>query len=174
MTIEVGHEGTNRRTQSTMESKKTSTRGAGKGQKLSSGTEEELIEDLQRVHKLFPNAEPDKDLYRAHGIYADAAWKEHFSRFNRFVGEAGLLLPPFRQAMFWLYRVTEEFQQHGKEYSKQDRERIRVPLLKIAELTKTDRVPETLTKMEEEEKAERVKRTLDELREEFGINGVEE
>ena len=35
MTIKVGHNGSNRRTQSTMASKNTSTRGTGKGQKPS-------------------------------------------------------------------------------------------------------------------------------------------
>ena len=47
--------------------KKTSTRGAGKGRKLSSGTRDQLIKDLQRVHKLFPTATPDRDFYRQHG-----------------------------------------------------------------------------------------------------------
>jgi hypothetical protein len=156
-----------RRTQSTMVSKQTSTRGAGKGQKLLSGTEDQLIEDLQRVHKLFPNAEPDRDLYRAHGMYTDAAWEEHFSRFNRFVGEAGLLLPPDRQAMFWAYRLLEELQQHRKEFSKQGIELIRAELRKLDELTKTDRA------ISEEEKAENGKRTVAALHEEFGVKGSE-
>ena len=64
-----------------MVSRKTSTRGAGKGRKLLSGTRDQLIKDLQRIHKVFPTAEPDRDFYRAHGKYADAAVKVHFSRF---------------------------------------------------------------------------------------------
>jgi hypothetical protein len=71
--------------------KATSTRGTGKGQKLMEGTREQLIKDLQRVHKLFPTAIPDRDFYRKHGKYADAAWKEHFSRFKDFVAAAGIL-----------------------------------------------------------------------------------
>ena len=41
MTIKVGHKGSNRRTP--MASKETSTRGTGKGGKLPSGTEDQLI-----------------------------------------------------------------------------------------------------------------------------------
>jgi len=44
--------------------KETSTRRAGKGQKPSSGTRDQLIKDLQRVHKVFPTAEPDHDFHR--------------------------------------------------------------------------------------------------------------
>jgi len=133
--------------------------------KLSSGTEEELIEDLQRVHKLRPDAEPDIDFYRAHGKFADAAWEEHFSPFNRFVGEAGLLLPPGRQALYWAYRLFEILQQHRKEFSKQGMELIRAELRKLDELTKTDRA------ISEEEKAENGKRTVAALHEEFGVKG---
>jgi hypothetical protein len=68
--------------------KETSHRGAGKGQKLLSGTRDQLIKDLQRVHKVFPTAEPDRDFYREHGKYADAAWKKHFSRFKDFAAAA--------------------------------------------------------------------------------------
>ena len=71
-----------------MVSKETSTRGAGKGQRLSSGTREQLIRDLQRVHKVFPTAKPDRDFYRVHGKYSDAAVKVHFSRFKDFAAAA--------------------------------------------------------------------------------------
>jgi hypothetical protein len=53
-----------RRRQSTMVSKERPTRGAGKGLKLLSGTRDQLIKDLQRIHKLFPTAVPDRDFYR--------------------------------------------------------------------------------------------------------------
>src|SRR5579883_1011154 len=72
----------NRRTQSTMASKNSSHGGTGKGQKLLSGTRDQLIKDLQRVHKVFPTAQPDRDFYRVHGKYTDAAIKVHFSRFK--------------------------------------------------------------------------------------------
>jgi hypothetical protein len=68
--------------------KETSHRGAGKGQKLLSGTRDQLIKDLQRVHKVFPTAEPDRDFYRVHGKYSDAAVKVHFSRFKDFAAAA--------------------------------------------------------------------------------------
>ena len=61
MTIKVGHKGSKRRTQSTMVSKQTSTRGAGKGQKVLSGTRNQVVKDLQYVHKIFPTAVPDRD-----------------------------------------------------------------------------------------------------------------
>ena len=35
--------------------KEASTRGTGNGQKLLSGTRDQLIKDLQRVHKVFPD-----------------------------------------------------------------------------------------------------------------------
>ena len=78
----------NRRTQSTMASKNSSTRGTGKGLKLISGTRDQLIKDLQRVHKVFPTAQPDRDFYRVHGKYTDAAVKVHFSRFKDFAKTA--------------------------------------------------------------------------------------
>jgi hypothetical protein len=77
-----------RKTRSTMASKNASTRGTGKGQKLLSGTRDQLIKDLQRVHKVFPTAQPDRDFYRVHGKYTDAAVKVHFSRFKDFAAAA--------------------------------------------------------------------------------------
>jgi len=68
--------------------KETSYRGTGKGQKLLSGTRDQLIKDLQRVHKVFPTAQPDRDFYRVHGKYSDAAVKVHFSRFKEFAAAA--------------------------------------------------------------------------------------
>jgi hypothetical protein len=68
--------------------KETSTRGAGKEQRLSSGTRDQIIKDLQRVHKVFPTAVPDRDFYRVHGKYSDAAVKVHFSRFKDFAAAA--------------------------------------------------------------------------------------
>lgn len=71
-----------------MASKNASTRGTGRGQKLLSGTRDQLIKDLQRVHKVFPTAQPDRDFYRVHGKYTDAAVKVHFSRFKDFAAAA--------------------------------------------------------------------------------------
>jgi hypothetical protein len=47
-----------------------------------------LIEDMQRVLRTFPTAEPDRDFYRVHGKYSDAAVKVHFSRFKDFAAAA--------------------------------------------------------------------------------------
>jgi hypothetical protein len=47
-----------------------------------------LILDLQRVLKVFPTAQPDRDFYRVHGKYSDAAVKVHFSRFKDFAAAA--------------------------------------------------------------------------------------
>ena len=121
MTIKVGHNGSNRRTQSTMaKNKETSTRGAGKGQKPSSGTRDQLIRDLQRVHKVFPTAEPDRDFYRAHGKYADTAWKEHSPRFKDFVAAARPTLTPFAAACRHFEQGTKLLKQHGENLSEQE------------------------------------------------------
>ena len=120
MTIEVGHKRSNRRTQSTMVSKQTSTRGAGKGQKLLSGTRDQLIKDLQRVHKVFPTAVPDRDFYRQHGKYSDAAWKEHFPRFKDFVAAARPTLTPFAAACRHFEQAAALLKQHGKDLSEQE------------------------------------------------------
>jgi len=117
MTIKVGHKRSNRRTQSTMASKKTSTRGVGKGQRLLSGTRDQLIKDLQRVHKVFPTAVPDRDFYRQNGKYADAAWKEHFPRFKDFVAAARPTLTPFAAACRHLEQAAGLLKQHGKNLS---------------------------------------------------------
>jgi hypothetical protein len=117
MTINVGHKRSNRGRQPTMATKKTSTRGAGKGQKLLSGTRDQLIKDLQHVHKLFPTAVPDRDFYRKHGKFADAAWKEHFPRFKDFVAAARPTLTPFAAACRHLEQAAGLLQQHGKNLS---------------------------------------------------------
>jgi len=82
-----------------MASKNTSTRGTGKGQKLVSGTRDQLIKDLQRVHKVFPTAQPDRDFYRVHGKYSDAAVKVHFSRFKDFAAAAVISIQSKKNAL---------------------------------------------------------------------------
>jgi hypothetical protein len=103
-----------------MASKETSTRGAGNGQKLSSGTRNQVVKDLQHVHKLFPTAEPDRDFYRKHGKFADAAWKEHFPRFKDFVAAARPTLTPFAGACRYFEQATKLLKQHGKNLSEQE------------------------------------------------------
>lgn len=96
-----------------MASKKTSTRGTGKGQKLLSGTRDQIIKDLQRVHKVFPTANPDRDFYRQHGKFADAAVKMHFSRFKDFAAAAVPEMTPdeaFKLALRSLDRAIDLIQ----------------------------------------------------------------
>lgn len=95
----------------------TSTRGTGKGRKLLSGTRDQLIKDLQRVHKVFPTAEPDRDFYRVHGKYSDAAVKVHFSRFKDFVAAAKPTLTPFAAACRHLEQAAGLLKQYGKNLS---------------------------------------------------------
>lgn len=61
--------------------------------KKSQGTREQVLQDLQRVHKLFPDASPDRDFYRVWGRYTDGAWKPYFSTFKKFV-KAAEIIPP--------------------------------------------------------------------------------
>jgi hypothetical protein len=107
-----------------MASKQTSTQGTGKGQKLLSGTRDQLIKDLQRVHKVFPTAEPDRDFYREHGKYADAAWKKHFSRFKDFVAASGVA-SAYPQLMWHLEQVHAILSTRGDQQSDQDTRNIR-------------------------------------------------
>lgn len=88
--------------------KVTSVRGTGKGQKLLSGTREQLIKDLQRVHKLFPNANPDRDFYRAHGKFADAAWKTYFPNFKDFVRNSSVQVEGGEPVKLEPARLTSE------------------------------------------------------------------
>jgi hypothetical protein len=104
--------------------KETSTRGTGKGQKLLSGTRDQLIKDLQRVHKVFPTAEPDRDFYREHGKYADAAWKKHFSRFKDFVAASGVA-SAYPQLMWHLEQVHAILSTRGAQQSDQDARNVR-------------------------------------------------
>jgi hypothetical protein len=75
-------------TQTLAKNKNTSSKGTVAGHKP---TREQVLKDLQRVHKLFPDANPDRDFYRAHGKYADSDWKSYFSTFKAFVKEAGVV-----------------------------------------------------------------------------------
>jgi len=103
-----------------MASKQTSTRGTGKGQKVVSGTRDQLIKDIQRVHKVFPTAEPDRDFYRQQGKFADAAWKEHFPRFKDFVAAASPTLTAFAAACRYFEQATKLLKQHGENLSEQE------------------------------------------------------
>ncbi len=155
MTIKVGHKGSNRRTE-TMPSKKTPTSGTGKGQKFLSGTRDQLIKDLQRVHKLFPTAVPNRDFYRKHGKYADTACKEHFPRFKDFVAAAGLT--PVKAVCWYLDQAAEVLRQHAEDLSEQEFEIIidkseRLLPIDLSEESQR-RLSDTLARMEEKSQRE--------------------
>ncbi len=72
-----------------------------------------LILDLQRVLKVFPTAQPDRDFYRVHGKYSDAAVKVHFSRFKDLAAAAVPEMTPdvaFKQAVRSLDRAIDLIQ----------------------------------------------------------------
>jgi hypothetical protein len=134
----------------------TRSKGTGKGQKLSSGTREQLIKDLQRVHKLFPNSNPDRDFYRAHGKYADAAWKAHFPRFKDFVAEAGIT--PAAAVCWHMYQAAKLLL---RDFSEQETREIQTAFDRVYSVLPSTldeesqrAVAETLVAMEEEERIE--------------------
>jgi hypothetical protein len=72
-----------------------------------------LIEDMQRVLRTFPTAQPDRDFYRVHGKYSDAAVKVHFSRFKDFAAAAVPEMTPdeaFKLAVRSLNRAIDLIQ----------------------------------------------------------------
>lgn len=163
MTINVGRKGSNRRKQSTMASKETSHRGTGRGQKLLSGTRDQLIKDLQRVHKVFPTAQPDRDFYRVHGKYTDAAVKVHFSRFKDFAAAAVPEMTPdqaFKLAVRSLDRAIDLIQKwhedakYGEGWVKHQIDAINAHVHELDELFYIWRYIKEMDKEEEAAKAE--------------------
>ena len=163
MTIKVGHKGSKRRTRSTIARKQTSTRGTGKGQKPSSGTRDQLIKDLQRVHKVFPTAEPDRDFYRVHGKYSDAAVKVHFSRFKDFAAAAVPEMTPdeaFKLAVRSLDRAIDLIQkwhedaEYGEGWVKHQIDAVNARVHELDELFYMWRLIDEMDKEEEAAKAE--------------------
>ena len=143
--------------------KETSTRGTGKGQKLLSGTRDQLIKDLQRVHKLFPDANPDRDFYRQHGKYADAAWKKHFSRFKDFAAAAVAEMTPdkaFKLAVRSLDRAIDLIQkwhedaEYGEGWVKHQIDAVNARVHELDELFYIWRCIKEMDKEEEAAKAE--------------------
>ncbi len=110
--------------------KETTTHGAGKGQKLLSGTREQLIKDLRRVHKLFPQADSDRDFYRAHGKFTDAAWKAHFAKFKDFVAASGVA-SAYPQLMWHLKQVYAILSTRADQLSDQDARNVRHELYRL-------------------------------------------
>jgi hypothetical protein len=50
-----------------------------------SATRDQLISDLKKINKHFPDAKLSRDFYRAHGKYADKAYAKYFPTFKEFV-----------------------------------------------------------------------------------------
>ena len=143
--------------------KEASARWTGKGQKLLSGTHDQLIKDLQRVHKVFPTAEPDRDFYRAHGKYADAAWKEHFPRFKDFAAAAVPEMTPdqaFKLAVRSLDRAIDltqkwhEDAEYGEGWVKHQIDAVNARVHELDELFYMWRFIKEMDKEEEAAKAE--------------------
>ena len=143
--------------------KETSTRGTGKGKKLLSGTREQLIKDLQRVHKLFPDANPDRDFYRAHGKYTDAAVKVHFSRFKEFAAAAVPEMTPdeaFKLTVRNLDQAIDltqkwhEDAEYGEGWDKHQTDAVNARVHKLDDLFFTWRLIKEMDKEEEAAKAE--------------------
>jgi hypothetical protein len=142
-------------------SKETSTRGAGKGQRLSSGTRDQLIRDLQRVHKVFPTAKPDRDFYRVHGKYSDAAVKVHFSRFKDFAAAAVPEMTPdeaFKLAVRSLDRAIDLIQKwhedakYGEGWVKHQIDAVNARVHELDELFYMWRLVKTIDDKEEQQK----------------------
>jgi hypothetical protein len=133
----------NRRHNHMAKNKETSHRGTGKGQKPSSSTRDQLIKDLRRVHKVFPTAEPDRDFYRVHGKYSDAAVKVHFSRFKDFAAAAMPEMTPdeaFKLAVrsldkaIALVKKWHEDAEHGEGWDKHQIDAMNARVHKLDEL----------------------------------------
>ena len=146
-----------------MVNRETPTRGAGKGQKLLSGTRDQLIKDLQRIHKVFPTAEPDRDFYRAHGKYADAAWNEHFPRFKDFAAAAVPEMTPdeaFKLAVRSLDRAIDLIQkwhedaEYGEGWVKHQIDAVNARVHELDELFYMWRLIKEMDKEEEAAKVE--------------------
>ena len=142
-----------------MARKETSHRGTGKGQKLLSGTRDQLIKDLQRIHKVFPTAQPDRDFYRVHGKYSDAAVKVHFSRFKDFAAAAVPEMTPdeaFKLAVrsldkaIALVKKWHEEAEYGEGWDKRQTDAVNKRVHELDDLFFTWRM---IKEMDEEDKA---------------------
>ena len=146
-----------------MASKETSTRGTGKGQKLLSGTRDQLIKDLQRVHKVFPTAEPDRDFYRVARQVHRRCGKVHFSRFKDFAAAAVPEMTPdeaFKLAVRSLDRAIDLIQkwhedaEYGEGWVKHQIDAVNARVHELDELFYIWRLIKEMDKEEEAAKAE--------------------
>src|SRR5579862_5844633 len=102
-----------------------------------------LIKDLQHVLKVFPGSQPDRDFYRVHGKYTDAAVKVHFSRFKDFAAAAMPEMTPdeaFKLAVrsldkaIALVKKWHEDAEHGEGWDKHQIDAMNARVHKLDEL----------------------------------------
>src|ERR1700739_1573026 len=114
---------------------------------------------MQRVLRTFPTAEPDRDFYRVHGKYSDAAVKVHFSRFKDFAAAAVPEMTPdeaFKLAVRSLDRAIDLIQKWHEDadypegWVKHQIDAVDARVPKLDELFYTCRLIKT---MDEEEQA---------------------
>src|SRR5208337_1749524 len=66
----------------------TNKQGAA-GQKKATATREQLLTDVRRIHKVFPDAVITRDFYRQHGGFLERTWSLYWPKFSDMVREAG-------------------------------------------------------------------------------------
>jgi hypothetical protein len=82
-------------------------------------TREQVIKDMQRVHKVFPDAQPDRDFYREHGRFKDSDWKRYFPKFKDFA-KAAIAVKPFEEARRALNRALMLIRKREGNFNKQE------------------------------------------------------
>jgi hypothetical protein len=63
--------------------------GTAGGQKKATATREQLLSDIRRIYKLFPNVVITRDFYRVHGKFLERTWSQYWPKFSDMVKEAG-------------------------------------------------------------------------------------
>jgi len=118
-----------------------------------------LVEDMQRVLRTLPTAQPDRDFYRAHGKYSDAAVKVHFSRFKDFAAAAVPEMTPdeaFKLAVRSLDRAIDLIQKwhenakYGEGWVKHQIDAVNARVHELDELFYTWRLVKTIDEEEQE------------------------
>jgi hypothetical protein len=122
-----------------------------------------LIEDMRRVLRTFPTAQPDRDFYRVHGKYSDAAVKVHFSRFKDFAAAAVPEMTPdeaFKLAVRSLDRAIDLIQKwhedakYGEGWVKHQIDAVNARVHELDDLFYIWRYIKEMDKEEEAAKAE--------------------
>ncbi|MFZ3330286.1 MAG: hypothetical protein WA197_06615 [Candidatus Acidiferrales bacterium] len=118
-----------------------------------------LIEDMQRVLRTFPTAQPDRDFYRVHGKYSDAAVKVHFSHFKDFAAAAAPEMTPdeaFKLAVRSLDRAIDLIQKwhedakYGEGWVKHQIDAVNARVHELDELFYMWRLVKTIDEEEQE------------------------